>query len=292
MAAYKDRYFNSADLELKLHFRDYEGPRDKPPILCLPGLTRNARDFEPVAEAFAGDWRVICMEFRGRGKSEWDPKPERYMPPTYAADVTKFLDEQGIADAVFVGTSLGGIVTMLVGASDGERIAGALINDIAPELHEPGIVRIREYVGQQPIYTDYAEAAEAMHAASGAVYPKWGVAEWERFARRTMKDVPGGVRFDYDPDIAVNVINGADEEPMDAWHLLGGLSEIPVTILRGEISDLFTQEHAERMLSMLPQGKLVTIPDVGHAPTFDEPESIAALAELLARVEALADDPA
>lgn len=292
MAEYKDRYFNSADQELKLHYRDYEGPRDKPPVLCLPGLTRNAKDFEPVADAFAGDWRVIAMEFRGRGKSEWDPRPERYAPPTYAADVVKFLDELGIADAVFVGTSLGGIVTMMVGATDGERVAGALINDIAPELHEPGIVRIRDYVGQQPIYTDYAAAAEALHASSGFVFPKWGVPEWERFARRTMKDVKGGVRFDYDPDIAINVINGADEDPMDAWHLLHGLSEVPVTVLRGELSDLFTEAQAERMMSMLPQGKLVTIPDVGHAPTFDEPESIAALTELLERVEASGGDPA
>ena len=266
MAEYKDRYFNSADQELKLHYRDYDGPRDKPPVLCLPGLTRNAKDFEPVADAFAGDWRVIAMEFRGRGKSEWDPRPERYAPPTYAADVVKFLDELGIADAVFVGTSLGGIVTMMVGATDGERVAGALINDAA--------------------------AAEALHASSGFVFPKWGVAEWERFARRTMKDVKGGVRFDYDPDIAINVIKGADEDPMDAWHLLHGLSEVPVTVLRGELSDLFTEAQAERMMTMLPQGKLVTIPDVGHAPTFDEPESIAALAELLERVEASGGDPA
>ena len=103
MAAWSDRFWNSVD-GLKLHYRDYDGPRDRPPIICLPGLTRNARDFEPVADRFAGEWRVIAVDFRGRGLSDHDPKPEQYLPVVYAADILKMLDQLGIADAVFICT--------------------------------------------------------------------------------------------------------------------------------------------------------------------------------------------
>lgn len=284
MASFKDKFYNSADMEVKLHYRDYAGPHDRPPILCLPGLTRNSRDFDPVAERFAGEWRVICPSFRGRGLSGRDPQPERYEPAVYAADTLKLLDQLGIADAVFVGTSLGGIVTMLMSSTDGERIAGALINDIAPELHEDGIERIRGYVGKQPVFESFAAAGAALGDSLADIYPRWGAAEWERFARRLMKEVPGGVQHDYDPRIADNVHKGADEPPMDAWHLLGGLVEVPVTILRGERSDLFTEDMARRMVADLPKAELVTVPDVGHAPSFDEDESIAALERLLGRV--------
>ena len=284
MPAYKDKFYNSADLELKLHYRDYDGPHERPPILCLPGLTRNARDFEPVAERFAGEWRVICPSFRGRGLSARDPKPERYEPAVYAADTLKLLDQLGIADAVFVGTSLGGIVTMLMSSTDGERIAGALLNDIAPEIAEAGLERIRTYVGKQPIFESYADAGAALGQSMGTIYPDWGAAEWERFARRLMKEVKGGVQHDYDPRIADN-FNKVMEEPRNhAWHLLGGLTEVPVTILRGGASDLFTAEVATRMAGELPNAELVTIDNVGHAPSFDEAGSIAALERLLARV--------
>ena len=138
MAQWQDRYWNSKD-GLRLHYRDYAGPAERPPILCLPGLTRNARDFEPVADRLAGEWRVIAVDFRGRGQSEYDPNPANYEPRTYAADVLKLLDQLGIADAVFFGTSLGGIVTMLMSTTDSERIAGAVINDIGPVVEDEGV---------------------------------------------------------------------------------------------------------------------------------------------------------
>ena len=148
MAEWQDRYWNSSD-GLRLHYRDYAGPRDRPPILCLPGLTRNARDFEPVADRLAGEWRVIAVEFRGRGaiaaRSRSRPITCRH---TYAADVLKLLDQLGIADAVFFGTSLGGIVTMLLSTTDPERIAGAVLNDIGPVVEDAGVERLRTYVGK------------------------------------------------------------------------------------------------------------------------------------------------
>ncbi|MCJ7420667.1 alpha/beta fold hydrolase [Sphingomicrobium astaxanthinifaciens] len=279
---YRDRYWNSPE-GLKLHYRDYEGPLEGPPILCLPGLTRNARDFEPVAAAFAGRHRVIAVDFRGRGLSDHDPDPTRYHPPTYVADLLKLLDQLGIADAIFVGTSLGGIVTMLLADEEPERIAAALLNDIGPELVESGLDRIRAYVGKGVEAADWAEAAALYRAGMGHIYPRWGEPEWDRFARRMMHEEGGRLTSSYDRRIADNVVAGASQPPLDAWHLLDALKDKPVTILRGERSDLFSQEVAGRMLDHLDHADLVNVPDVGHAPSFDEPESIAALAALIDR---------
>lgn len=285
MSRYEDRHYNSTD-GLRLHYRDYAGgDPEQPPILCLPGLTRNARDFEPVADHFAGDWRVLALDFRGRGGSAPDPDPKRYVPVTYARDVIKLLDQLGIAEAVFVGTSLGGLVTMLIGAMEEERIAGALLNDIGPEVAPEGIERIRTYVGKPVVWASFAEAAATMMERAGDVYPRWGMAEWERFARRCCRQDGREVTYDYDMRIAEPFAEANEATQPDLWPWLHYLKDKPVTILRGALSDLFTAEVADRMVEELGDtAELVTLEDVGHAPSFDEPESIAALERLLARV--------
>jgi pimeloyl-ACP methyl ester carboxylesterase len=287
VAAYEDRFFNSAD-GVRLHYRDYEGgSADQPPILCLPGLTRNARDFEPVAAHVGSKWRVIALDFRGRGMSDLDPDPMRYHPTTYVADVLKMLDQLGIADAVFVGTSLGGLTTMMLAATDEERVAGALINDIGPEVDPRGIERIRTYVGKPASWNSFAEAARAFVDRMADVYPRWGQMEWERFARRTCREEEGTVSFDYDMAIAKPFGETNEGTQPNLWPLLGGLSDKPVIVLRGATSDLFAPDVAERMIAELGgEAELVTIPDVGHAPSFDEPESLKALDRLLERVSA------
>jgi pimeloyl-ACP methyl ester carboxylesterase len=285
VASFEDRFYNSTD-GLRLHYRDYAGGEpDQPPLLCLPGLTRNVRDFEPVADHFAGRWRVLALDFRGRGLSAPDPDPSRYMPPTYARDVLKLLDQLGIADAVFVGTSLGGLVTMLIAAMEEERIAAALLNDIGPEVSPEGIARIRTYVGKPAEFPSYAEAGAAMMARAGDVYPRWGSAEWERFARRCCREEGGSVVYDYDMAIAKPFADANESTQPNLWPLLGYLQGKPVSVLRGAHSDLFTVPVAERMMAELGEtAELVTVPDVGHAPSFDEPESIAALERLLERI--------
>src|SRR5215218_5622067 len=177
MAEYVDRYWNSAD-GIKLHYRDYAGPHERPPILCIPGLTRNARDFEPVAERYAGNWRILCVELRGRGESEPDPDPSRYTPHYYVADILKLLDQEGIADAVFFGTSLGGICTMLLASTDSDRIAGAMLNDIGPVIDQAGIDRIGSYVGRQANFKSWGEAAEAIAERNREKFPDWTKQDW------------------------------------------------------------------------------------------------------------------
>lgn len=289
MAKWQDRYWTSKD-GLKLHYRDYAGPADRPPILCLPGLTRNARDFEPVADRLAGAWRVIAVDFRGRGLSEHDPQPANYTPHTYVADILKLLDQLGIADAVFVGTSLGGIVTMLLGTTDSERIAGAVINDIGPVVEDAGVDRLRVYVGKAQPMANWREAAEAAAVRNRIAFPDYSSADWERFARRLYSERPdGSIQADYDMRIAEPFATTKGTPDFDPWPLIEELADTPVLIVRGETSDLFSIETADRMLDMLPKAELVTVPGIGHAPVLDESEAVAGIDRLLARVLAAED---
>ena len=281
MATWTDRFWNSAD-GVKLHYRDHDGNRDRPPILCIPGLTRNARDFEPVADRFAGDWRVISIDIRGRGLSAYDPDPANYKPMVYVGDILKMLDQLGIADAVFVGTSLGGVCTMALALGDRERIAGALLNDIGPEVDNAGIDRIMGYVGKAMRFASWDEAIDQVSSRNLDVYPDYSRAEWERFVRRMAREDGSSVVFDYDMAIASNFESAATAP--EIWPLFHALDGRPVTILRGELSDLLSAEVATRMATEISDVELVTVPRVGHAPSLDEPESLAALDRLLGRV--------
>jgi len=283
MKPWSDRFWNSPD-GLRLHYRDYDGPHERPPILCIPGLTRNARDFEPVAERFAGEWRVIAVDLRGRGLSEADPNPINYLPQTYAGDLVKLLDQLGIADAVFIGTSLGGIVTMVTAMQDSERIAGALLNDIGPRVEPAGIARIQSYVGKEASFASWEELAHALAERNGEAFPDWDMAQWDRFARRMAVEEGGTIRFHYDPAIAQVFEVTATAPPVESWPYYQALAGRPVTVLRGALSDLFSEEVFERMGREIPDVELVTVPRAGHAPSLDEPESLAAIERLLGRV--------
>ena len=283
MAKWVDRFWNSSD-GLRLHYRDYAGPRERPPILCLPGLTRNARDFEPVADRLAGDWRILAVEFRGRGQSQHDPDPANYEPRTYVADVLKLLDQLGIADAVFFGTSLGGIVTMLLSTTDPERIAGALINDIGPIVEETGVDRLRTYVGKGETWGGWAEAAKSAAARNRMAFPHYTSEQWEVVVRRQASErADGSVQADYDMAIAKPFASQGGLG-FDPWRLIEGLKDKPVLLVHGETSDLLSAATAARMEATLPKAELVTLKGIGHAPYLDEPEAVAGIDRLLARV--------
>jgi pimeloyl-ACP methyl ester carboxylesterase len=280
---WEDRYWTSRE-GLKLYYRDYAGPADRPPLLMLHGLTRNSRDFENVAARYAGDWRVLAVDFRGRGMSEWDPSSARYVPPTYAGDVLQLLDELGINEAVFLGTSLGGLVTMIIATVAPQRIAGVLLNDVGPELSSVGLDRIKTYVGKPIVFGDWDAAVAELRGRHNEVHPAYREDQWWTYTRRVCRKTDRGIEFDYDMKIAEPFEAGNTGEVPDGWPYYRALAGRPVLVLRGEYSDLLSDPVAERMATEIPDVEIVTVPGVGHAPDLDEPEAVAAIDRLLERV--------
>ncbi len=183
MADWSDGYWLSSD-GLRLHYRDYAGDASRPPIICIPGLTRNARDFEEVAARLAGQWRLICVELRGRGESAHARDPMTYMPVTYLQDMEALVAELRLKRFILFGTSLGGLITMLMAANGRERLAGALLNDIGPVLEARGLDRIRSYVGRSQNWPTWLHAARAIAEVQGDRYPDWEIDDWLVYAKR------------------------------------------------------------------------------------------------------------
>lgn len=283
--AYEDRFWTSSD-GLKLHFRDYAGRADRPPLLCLPGLTRNARDFEPVAQRFAGEWRVICPDMRGRGDSEYAKDSETYNPLTYAADVEGLLAAEGITRFVAIGTSLGGLMTMLFAMGDSSRIAAAVLNDVGPVIEAEGLERIRSYVGLLRSFPTWMHAARALEESQGDIYPDYAIADWLRLAKRVMDFTGSGrITFDYDMKIAEPFRQpGGESASPNMWPAFEALAGRPVLTIRGELSDILSDATLKVMAARLPGMESVTIARTGHAPTLDEPEALDAIARLLDQI--------
>ncbi|WP_394648274.1 alpha/beta fold hydrolase [uncultured Sphingomonas sp.] len=283
MADFRDIYWWSAD-GLRLHARDYPGDPDQPPVLCLPGLTRNARDFAALAQTIAPARRVIAIEFRGRGESGYAKDPMTYVPLTYAQDVVALLADQGIDRFVTVGTSLGGIVTMLLAGMVPGRIAGALLNDVGPEIEAAGLARIRGYVGKPSTWPTWMHAARGLRESNAGAYPDWEIEDWLAMAKRLYRlNSAGRIVLDYDMKIAEPFRLPGGEAGPDMWRALAGLAGVPVLVVRGALSDILSAATAERMVAALPHARAVTVPGVGHAPMLDEPAVRPAVAEWLAR---------
>lgn len=281
---YTDGFWWSRD-ELRLHYRDYAGPADKPPVLCFPGLTRNARDYELLAERLAGTWRVIVVEFRGRGESAHAKDPMSYVPLAYLQDVEALLAELEIDKFVAIGTSLGGIVTMLLAGTNAERLAGVVLNDVGPELDPAGLARIRTYVGKGVWHPTWMHAARAVAESNADVYPDFGIEDWLRMAKRLYRvNSSGRIVLDYDMKIAEPFRMPGNETAPDMWSTIDALQGKPLLVVRGERSDILAKPVAAKMAKRVRGAELVTVPRVGHAPTLDEPEAVAGIERLLARV--------
>jgi pimeloyl-ACP methyl ester carboxylesterase len=284
VADFADGYWTND--ELKLHYRDYAGGGDgRPVVLCLAGLTRNVRDFAGLAERLAPAWRVIAVDFRGRGESAYGKDPASYTPLTYAQDVQALIRELALDAIVPVGTSLGGLVTMLLAATDAERIKGVVFNDVGPEVEPAGIARIRSYVGRSGNWPTWLHAARSLAANQRHVYPDYGIEDWLRMAKRLYRlSGNGRIVIDYDPRIAEPMRSAADQPAPDLWPLLAPLKDVPALILRGELSDVLSPATVARMKTALPRAETVTVPGVGHAPTLDEPAALEGIENLLAAV--------
>lgn len=284
MARYTDGYWWNDGL--RLHYRDYPGGTvGRPPILCLPGLTRNARDYAALAERLSPEWRVIVVEFRGRGDSAYSKNPTSYTPLIYALDLQALIRELALDSFVAIGTSLGGLVTMLVAEGERDKIKGVVLNDVGPELDPAGIARIRSYVGRSGSWPTWLHAARALAELHRHAFPDYRIEDWLRQAKRLYRlNASGRIVIDYDSRIAEPIRAAADQPAADLWPGFKALSQVPVLVLRGEFSDVLAPGIAARMASTLPDAELVTVPRVGHAPTLDEPEAATAVDHLLKKV--------
>lgn len=286
--SYEHGYWESED-GLKLHYRDYPGASDRMPVVCIPGLTRNARDFAnlPALLAERPDHeprRMVMVDLRGRGDSEYAKDSSTYNAKTYMADIIRFMDGQDMSKAVFFGTSLGGIVTMLLARKHGDRVGGALLNDIGPELDPAGLRRIGDYVGQGRSFETWAHAARDLAGTSHDIFPDFELQDWIDFAKKVYRmNNSGRIKLDYDMKIS-EPFNSQGDGSKALWEALAAMKDIPTLIVRGELSDLFGEATASKMLGMLSHGELAIVPRAGHAPTLEEPAALDAIAAMLQRI--------
>ena len=289
MSNYTEISFTSDD-GLQLYARDYasaSGPA-RLPVICIHGLTRNSADFDELAPMIAAlSRRVLALDVRGRGRSQRDPDPDNYNPNVYAGDVVKLMSDLGIARAVFIGTSMGGLITMALAARDIELIAAAIINDIGPVLSEKGLARIAGYAGKTASLASWNEAACYVKDINLCAFPDNADAEWDKWARRAFEqDGEGRLAPRYDPNIAIALQTGK----LRPTSLAGRMAfrrlarERPVLLVRGELSDLLEPRQSDWMRRAAPGMQYVEVPQVGHAPMLTEPAALEAIARFLAAV--------
>lgn len=284
-ASLRVRTADGLDLHVRTDGRHEASGAGRTPILCVPGLTRNGRDFTGLAERYAPQRFVVRVDLRGRGESSYDPTGASYTPDRYAADVVQVLDALGIGRAVFVGTSLGGSVSMLTATLHPDRVAAVVLNDVGPKLEPTGFARIQAYAGKLPPNDTWDAAVAQLRSLYGAVADAIPDDTFRRMVREQYREfAPGDIRPDHDPRIVAGMETVDPQAIGDTWPLFAGLASIPTLVLRGAVSDLFAASTVDEMQRRKPDLVAVTVPGRGHCPLLDEPESLAALDAFLAGV--------
>ena len=283
--------FVSAPDGLRLHVRCYGRRILSPlPVVCLPGLARTAADFEALAGALAHAQerprRVIALDYRGRGESSYDRNPENYSFQVELDDMLAVIAALDAMPAVFIGTSRGGILAMLLAAARPTAIAGVVFNDIGPLIEPKGLMRIKGYVGKLPQPTSYEEAAEILRRLFDAQFPKLGPQDWLAAAHRTFKQEKRRLVPTYDVRLAKTMEGINFERPLPPlWKEFDALPDVPVMVIRGANSDLLSAATVEAMRARRPGLETFEVPDQGHAPLLVEPDVIARIVEFAGRCD-------
>lgn len=285
MTEFADLWYHSAD-GLRLYARDYAGPGPGAPVaLCMHGLTRNSADFAGLAAHLARHYRVLVADQRGRGRSDYDPVPANYQPGTYVQDMFALLDGQGVEQALLLGTSMGGLMAMLMAAMQPARVSGLILNDIGPVVDPAGLERIKRYVGKSQPVADWQEAAAQIRAINGDAFPDFTDEDWLAFTRALYREVDGVPVLAYDPAIAQPMAASDDNAvPPDLWPVFESIRALPILVLRGAHSDILAAGCVAEMQKRKPDLASAEIPRRGHAPTLDEPESRRAIDSFLAEL--------
>lgn len=272
--------YQSAD-GLDLFYRDYRSVQSGLDVLCLPGLTRNSSDFLALGAQLGAQYRVIAPDLRGRGRSAWDPQWSNYQPTVYVRDILRLLDHLAVPRVVVIGTSLGGVLAMVLAAARSDRIAGIVLNDVAPEVSLEGVTRIAEYVGRAAPVANWDEAVQQAKANYASALPGLSEQQWREFAQRSYRQRPDGtIIADYDPNIGT-AIRATPPVTADLWPFFRALTSVPMLALRGARSDIVTPAVFDRMLAEHATLQRVVVADRGHAPLLTEPECIHAIERFL-----------
>ena len=289
-AATPESLFVTAPDGLRLHVRAYGAANTRLPILCLPGLTRTEADFETLAIRFAADAdsprRVYALDYRGRGRSGHDPDWQNYNPQVELADVMAVTTALGLERAIFVGTSRGGILTMLLASIQPALIAGAVLNDIGPVIEMEGLLRIKGYVGKTPRPNNYAEGIAVLRYLFGTQFPKLSDAQWMAWAQRSWEQNGNALVARYDEALG-NTLESVNPEtpPPPLWAPFDALPQVPVMVIRGLLSDLLSQETVEEMRARRVDLEVVEVPDQGHAPLLDDEPTLLRIEQFVRRCD-------
>jgi pimeloyl-ACP methyl ester carboxylesterase len=276
--------FITAQDGLRLHVRDYDGPSGpRLPVVCLPGLARNSEDFHELAIALAGDAaaprRVLALDYRGRGLSDYDPKPENYSVPVEVADVITVVTATAAAPAIVVGTSRGGLLAMSIATVQPQLLAGLVLNDIGPVIEAVGLLRIKEYVGKLPEPANFLEGAEILRTLAAAQFPKLTGADWVALARRTWREAGGRLVTTYDVALSSALDAFDPGQPLPTmWPQFDALAGLPLLVIRGVNSDILSATTVAMMQERHPGMKTLLVADQGHAPLLDDPDTIGRIA--------------
>lgn len=301
MAFSEHRY--TSDDGLSLYYRDYGSKDASDTILCLPGLTRNSRDFHELALRYGDRYRVLCADPRGRGMSDRDPNWRNYNVATYMPDVNRLMDVAGVDRAIFVGTSMGGLLSMTMAYQRPERVKAIVLNDIGPEADGAGVKRILGYVGRRATVDSWDEAVTQLQNTYAGGVPDRPREFWERRVRMSYReDQDGRPKPDMDPRIgdairhsmrvvpvlkllrALRLVKHVHGVPIDTWDSFRAV-KVPCMVMRGALSDILSEEIVGRMRAVKPDLEVATIPGIGHSPYIEGPEMLTAIDAFLARLD-------
>lgn len=290
--SFHDFFCQSAD-GLQLRGRAI-GPKQSAhlPVLCLPGLTRTAEDFDVVAQALASDpdvpRRVVSMDYRGRGQSDYDADPSKYNVVIESGDVLAVAATAGISRAILLGTSRGGIISMVLAAAQPGLLAGVILNDVGPALEMSGLVKIKGYIANPPPRKTWDEARAGLKELFGTVFPTLTDAQWMDWTRRAFKREENGLVRTYDPKLG-HVFDAVDPDnpPPPIWELFDKMAGVPLMLIHGALSDLLTSQGVGEMQARRGDLEVVEVADQGHAPLLEDRPTIARIAAFCTRCDGI-----
>jgi len=271
--SFEEKYYQSND-GLNLYYREYDGDNQTIPVVCLSGLTRNSADFHDLALRYSGVRKVYCLDYRGRGKSDYDPEYKNYSPQTYLMDVLTFLANRSIEKAIFVGTSLGGLITMGLSGFAPQYVSGAILNDIGPDVDTSGSERIAGYVGKDIRFSTLTQAVSAQKKLYLNAYPDLDDEGWIKTTQAAYiyDEEKSNYRQNYDLKLGQALVEQLkNDQEIDLWPFFESLQSVPTLVIRGALSDILSEEAFEKMKARHPQMQWLQLENRGHVPLLDEP---------------------